>query len=61
MSCTITITGATLNSNTGDITVQGHYNETAPCGGLPLIVVKVTCGPNIITGTGDQLLGTSIW
>lgn len=61
MSCTITITGATLNPSTGNITVQGNFTTTTPCGALPTISITVQCGPNTFTGSGNQLPGTTLW
>src|SRR3954452_8160607 len=61
MSCTLSITGVTLDPVTGNISVQGHYGETQPCGAGPNITVIVQCGPVTFSGSGEAILGTSLW
>ncbi len=64
MSCTMTITGATLNPATGVMTVQGTLTFTQPCGAAsPNISIRVRCGPTgiLYTGSGTWDSNTTTW
>ena len=60
MSCAITITAVSLNSSTGDITVQGSFSTTQSCA-TPAISIKVTCGSNSYGGSGSVISGSTVW